>query len=402
MTASDVIDGYFRNDRGHFVISRNSDEPRLAGIEEIQNLEQFDALNHKYNHETEGENIMIFDYGPSVGGVIESVLFRIYTNGERILSMSAIPDFKERAINITGLDLDKALMKMERFNGFHSAAYSTLFCRTAEQILGIEVPEKVKSVRIAMMELERIASHLFVISRLCEAASQNIATYQLQALRERVLRMISMTFSHRYFFGVNRIGGIGRDIKLDPVRKELPSIIAEFQEILSLLSSSRIFIDRLQKTCDISKPWLCGPALRGSGDDYDARRNDPYYEGIKFKIVSENGSDSLSRFLTRAFEISESGGIINHVIENIDEVHSSMEKGSKDSGKALVRVETPSGDCPMYLEIQGKHVNFSYMRPPAILNMEGFLRGISGNVKTDFPFAYESFGIWISEMSVIS
>ena len=65
-------------------------------------------------------------------------------------------------------------------------------------------------------------------------------------------------------------------------------------------------------------------------------------------------------------------------------------------------METPSGNCTFYIEIRENNIDYVYLRPPSLFNLEGFLSGMQGNVKTDFPFAYESFGIWVSEMSVIS
>jgi Ni,Fe-hydrogenase III large subunit len=79
-----------------------------------------------------------------------------------------------------------------------------------------------------------------------------------------------------------------------------------------------------------------------------------------------------------------------------------IETTGEGSGSSLNSMETPSGNCTFYIEIRENNIDYVYLRPPSLFNLEGFLSGMQGNVKTDFPFAYESFGIWVSEMSVIS
>ena len=402
MNTVDVMEGFFYNRGTPYLILRGSEHPQTATVEGLNQLDQSNCLKTEFQHETTGENIMGFDYGPSMGGVIESILFRMYTNGERIISMSASPSSKERVIAIRGEPFDLALMKMERFNGFHSASYSTLFCRAIEQSLNIKTAKSTRMTRIIMMEMERIASHIFVITRLCEAASQNIAAFQLNALRERMLRLSARAFGHRYFFGVNSVGGTAREIHIDYLWEDVRKIINEFNDILKLLSGSRIFIDRIQKTCTIERPWLSGPTLRATGEKYDARRSDSYYNGIKFNVVTEKGADSLARFLVRAQEITESGKIIEQAVNETETLKPVTESTSEKSGNFLDRVETPSGNAIFYLEIEDGNIEYTYLRPPSLVNLEGFLLGMQGNVKTDFPFAYESFGIWVSELSVIS
>ena len=402
MNTEDLMEGFFYNRGMPYMILRGSEHPQTATVEGLNQLDQSNCLKTEFQHETIGENIMGFDYGPSMGGVIESILFRMYTNGERIISMSAFPRFKERVINISGEPLDIALMKMERFNGFHSAAYSTMFCRAIEQSLKIKTAQSTRMTRVIMMEMERIASHIFVITRLCEAASQNIAAFHMNALRERMLRLSARAFGHRYFFGINSVGGTAREIHIDHLWEDVRKIVNEFNDILKLLSGSRIFTDRIQKTCTIERPWLSGPALRATGEKYDSRLFDSYYDGIKFNVVSEKGSDSLARFLVRAQEITESGKIIEQALNLIETPKPVIESNSERSGNFLDRVETPSGNAIFYLEIENGNIQYTYLRPPSLVNMEGFLLGMQGNVKTDFPFAYESFGIWVSELSVIS
>ncbi len=394
MNSNQIITGFFKKGNDYFCIrdDHRSFEPCL--IEEIKNLDYFHALEKEYKHNATGENVFKFNYGPSTGGMVETVDFKIYTYGERILSVDIFPEFKRREIKITREKLDNALLKMERLNGFHSFSYSTLLCSSLERLLGIGIPDDVRIKRILLMETERIISHIFKTARLCEAASQNIASYQLMALREKMMRSVAEITGHRYMFGINKIGGLYRDFESSRLVQMAREAVREYSQIRDGLYFSRIFIDRIENTCKISVPFSRGPTMRASGYAYDYRKMDPYYADLDFSIVTENGGDSLARFQVFAGEIETSLEIMEKAIE---------QKKGGDFMPELVEneifgVETPSGDARMFLEMEDNRISNIYLRTPSMLNLEAFARGICGNVKTDIPFAYESFGIWIGEL----
>ena len=119
-------------------------------------------------------------------------------------------NFKKSGIEkkVLGSRPEDALLLVERSAGNFSASYSTCFVTAVEDALNLEVPSQVRWTRAAAIELERIYNHLYVFGRLSEAASQNVATTQTNALREMVLRLNARYFGHRYLFGFNRVGGV--------------------------------------------------------------------------------------------------------------------------------------------------------------------------------------------------
>ena len=74
----------------------------------------------------------IFAYGPSTGGLMESVGLDILTPGEKITSISVDPTYKLRKIRVTGMGIQDALLRIERINGFHSASHAICFLRAVE------------------------------------------------------------------------------------------------------------------------------------------------------------------------------------------------------------------------------------------------------------------------------
>ncbi|MCL4320638.1 MAG: hypothetical protein M1427_05290 [Candidatus Thermoplasmatota archaeon] len=391
------VTGFFEREGIYYVIKDDSEKVEESHLKEIQNLRIYDPLRGIYHHRVTGENVFPFNYGPSTGGMVETVDFKIYTYGERILSLDVIPDFKKRVMKFSGSSFERGLLMMERFNGFHSFSYSTLLAREIERKLDLVVTGETVKIRLILLEIERIISHIFKTARLCEAASQNIASYWLLALRERMMRAVATETGHRYMFGVNRIGGIGRKINVTKIVDTAKEVVSEYRRIIDGLTVSRIFIDRIENTCKIEEKFQRGPVLRAAGISYDYRSFDPYYKESNFKPVTEDGGDSLSRFLVFSAEVFSSLQLIEDAVSRKFEDF----KGETYDALSSSGIETPSGDARIVLDVENEKIGKLYVRTPSLLNMEAFALGIKGNVKTDIPFAFESFGIWLSEMGDI-
>ncbi len=394
MSGGNGVNGFFEKEGKYYVIKDDSHSYEESSREFVEKLEIYNPIMGIYQHKVTGENVFPFNYGPSTGGMVETVDFKIYTYGERILSVDILPEFKKRKIQVSGSKFDEAILKIERFNGFHSFSYSTLMVREIEAKLGINVDAEVIKARITLLETERIISHIFKTARLCESASQNVAAHWLFSLREELMRTVATLTGHRYMFGVNRVGGLRRTFDYRKVIESVNSINMQYQKILDGLFVSRIFIDRIENTCIVGEEFCRGPTLRATGIPYDYRMMDPYYGKLNFEVVTEDGKDSLARFLVFSSEVSQSVNILNQ-FSNSDSFEIS-ELGSVENGSG--GIETPSGDARIVLEIHKDSISAIHIRTPSMLNMEAFARGISGNVKTDIPFAFESFGIWICEM----
>ena len=374
-------------------LDRFSETPVSQASKSIKDFRQERGLGR------ESAKLSVFPYGPSSGGMVESVYFDILTEGEKIENIKYDTDFKNRSIKITGLSIEEALLRMERMNGVHAASYSSLFCQICEKSMDMEISEDIRNLRVAMMEAERISSHLFVVSRLTGGASQNIAHMNTLLLRENLLRAIADAFGHRYFFGVNRIGGTGRPVDLKELGELVMRISGEYREIYRTLMDSRVFIDRLDRSAIIKGEQSSGPVLRGSGIKKDGRSSHRYYEGLRFNVPTSDGGDALARFIVRSEEIMESAGLVDQAISEIGEIR--PVSGKLHPAEGIISggfMETPSGDASLLLKIKSGQLEGFGFRSPSVLNMEAFAESIHGNTFADFLFGYESLGIWVSEM----
>jgi Ni,Fe-hydrogenase III large subunit len=346
------------------------------------------------DHEERTQGEIYFNYGPSAGGLRESVNFQILTPGESIRDVIINSGFKRRNIRITGDSISDAMLKVERVNGFHSASHSIAYALAVEDALNVENGD-LNDARIVEIELERIRSNIDVIKGLCDSAGFAVPEKQLLLLREEVARIISSAFGHRYYFSVNGINSIDGDFS----RITLNSVEKQFRSIYDGLLSSKIFLDRLQENGIVLNMASTGPAARAANLRYDARLDSKSLVYGEYKTVMEKGGDTFSRFLVRAEEVFESINIIeSYDIKKIYRRHLMELNGS---GEGTARIESPAGDLFYYIKIKEGKLMDIQISTPSYLNMKNFKFALkNGNIFTDFFFVWESFGIWVSELEV--
>ncbi|WP_393971418.1 Ni,Fe-hydrogenase III large subunit [Oxyplasma meridianum] len=341
----------------------------------------------------------IFAYGPSTGGLMESVGLDILTPGEKISSISVDPNYKLRKIKVTGMSIQDALLRIERINGFHSASHSICFLRATEDALQIDVPDEVQFNRIAQIETERIRSHLLVIQKLAESAGFGVPVNQISMIREKVSRIIGTQCGHRYFFAVNGVGNSG--FMIDKLQVKLHEVIVDYRRIYEGLMESKLFLNRLQNNGINKDPESTGPAARGSDIRHDARNELPVlpYGILEFYPITRDEGDAFSRFMIRSDEIFQSFDLIKKIPKFVS--NESMEFDlEKSSGTGMARIESPAGDLFYSVEIENGKVVDVGMISPSWRNVLSFRKSMVGNIFTDFHFNWESFGIWISELGV--
>lgn len=337
-------------------------------------------------HRDLGYGSFNFLYGPSAGGLLESVGFEIATYGESIERIGHVP-YKGRQIKITQLPVEEALIRVERINGAFAASHSISFLQAVEKAFEAEVPYEVTVSRMAQLELERIRNNLFVIQRVLESASFLVPSYLLLQQVEEVNRTIARSCGHRYFFGANYPGRV-------ECEHEVPSLkIGDVEKILE----NRIFIDRLQGNGVIKEDNSIGPAARASGFRYDARLDSDLfvYRDFDLKVPTQDHGDAFSRILVRLEEIKES----LRILQELRVKPHTFPMRVRD-GEGIGRVESPSGDLAYLVRIRNGRIERAFLLAPSSVNMRLFLRSMPGNIFTDFPFNWESFGIWISELEV--
>jgi NADH-quinone oxidoreductase subunit D len=198
----------------------------------------------------------------------------------------------------------------------------TAYCLAVERLLGIEkaIPQRASIIRVMMMELNRITSHLMSVAAFgLELGATTVFLHGLRE-REKVLDLFELITGLRMNHGYIRPGGVSQDLpagSLERLRELLIVLPPLLRELRSLLDANPIYLARtrnigyLDLTGSVAL-GVTGPVLRATGLPWDLRKSQPYcgYETYEFAVPVQETCDVYGRYLIRMAEIDESLKII--------------------------------------------------------------------------------------------
>lgn len=209
---------------------------------------------------------------------------------------------------------------------FQEAAY----CLTIEKLLGItdQIPERANIIRVLMMELTRVNSHLICLGTGgMELGATTVMTVAFRE-RERILRVFEQVTGLRMNMAYIRPGGVAQDLpegSLDHLRQIVPELRTGLGELESLLNENPILKGRTKGVGYLDLTGcialgITGPVLRSTGLPHDLRKSAPYcgYETYDFEVVTRNECDAYDRIRIRLDEMYESLRIVEQCIERLE------------------------------------------------------------------------------------
>jgi NADH-quinone oxidoreductase subunit D len=328
---------------------------------------------------------------PSTHGVLRLILT---LDGEVVVSSDATIGYLHTGIEktIEQKKWQQVIPLVERMDYLSAQSNSLAFCLSAEQLLGIEVPERVMWIRVLLAELQRINSHLvWLATHGMELGAVSVMLYCFRE-RELLLNINEMIAGFRMFPGYMRIGGLREDLPRgfhDAVREFLERFPAKVREYEDLLTQNPIYLQRTKGVSAITKEQavdlsLVGPMARACGVAYDVRRAFPYlrYDTFDFDVPVGTAGDVYDRYLVRMEEMRQSARICQQALERItptgpwaiddyritpprkDRVYTEMEaliqhflifsQGfTVPAGEAYVPIEGPRGEQGFYVVSDG-------------------------------------------------
>jgi NADH-quinone oxidoreductase subunit D len=215
----------------------------------------------------------------------------------------------------------------DRLDYLAPIANNVAYALAVEKLMGWTLPARGQAIRVICCELARISSHLLGVG--CFAMDCGAMTIFLYTFteREKVYNLVELLSGARFTTSYTRVGGMIRDTPpglLEGVAKFCDEVIPVVDEIDSLLSKNRIFVDRTKDLGIITKEdalsfGISGPNLRGSGIDHDLRKRHPYlgYEQYDFDIPLGSVGDCYDRYVVRMEEIRQSVKIIRQVLDKM-------------------------------------------------------------------------------------
>ncbi|WP_016909541.1 NADH-quinone oxidoreductase subunit D [Streptomyces xiaopingdaonensis] len=209
---------------------------------------------------------------------------------------------------------------------FNEAAY----CLAVERLLGIEddVPDRANVIRVLMMELNRLSSHLVAIAT--GGMELGATTVMIFGFRDRelCLDLYELITGLRMNSAYIRPGGLSQDLpagSVDAVREFVKKMRKNLVEYDKLCSGNPVFKARLKDIghLDLSGCMalgITGPVLRSAGLPHDLRKAQPYcgYENYDFEVPTTDTADSYGRFLLRLEEMRESLRIIEQCVDRLE------------------------------------------------------------------------------------
>ncbi|WP_024286884.1 NADH-quinone oxidoreductase subunit D [Cellulomonas sp. KRMCY2] len=205
----------------------------------------------------------------------------------------------------------------------------TAYGLAVEKLLGItqDVPERATVIRVLMMELNRVASHLIALGTGGnELGATTIMTTAFTA-REEILRIFELITGLRMNHAYVRPGGVAQDIPpgaLDTIREAMVKVRDYIRQLTDLMLGNPIFKGRLIGVGHLSLAGamalgITGPVLRSAGLPYDVRKATPYcgYETYDFDVPTSTDADSFSRVVLRVEECYQSLRIVQQCTDRL-------------------------------------------------------------------------------------
>ncbi len=297
------------------------------------------------------------------------------------------------------------------------------YARAAEDLADIDVPEYAQVIRTMGAELCRIASHMLALATFALDVYGDFTAIFQYGMRDRevVQDILEDLTGQRLMFNYFRLGGVAWDLPepreefIEKTRDFLDGLPAKVDEYNDLLTANEIFQIRTHDTGilepEVAKQYGCtGPVARGSGIDYDLRRDDPYgyYDNLEWDVVTEDGCDNYSRVLVRMQEVEESAKIIEQCLDLLEDwpedertVQSNVPRTLKpDADTEIYRsVEGAKGELGIYIRADGtdKPGRFK-IRSPCFHNLSALPEMSEGEYIPDMIASLGSLDIVLGEV----
>lgn len=374
-----------------------------------------DFYTHNFAKKAQ-EGSLILNLGPqhpSTHGVLRVV---VEMDGEYVLRAEPILGYLHRMHEKMAEVKTAAqfIPNMGRVDYLHAMAWNWAFVGAVEKIAGIEVPERAEYVRVITCELNRISSHLLWWGAyLLDLGAFTPIMYAFDD-REKLLDALQVPTGSRLTYSYFRIGGVAQDLNddcLGRIRAFIPWLRSRMPMYKDLVTDNIILRKRIEDI-GVIEPELCrrygatGPVARGSGINYDVRRNEPYgiYSKFDFDIPTSELKCARGRYDVRMAEIEQSLRIIEQALEMMPEGDVLVKGAPKPSwkvpaGESYFAVEGARGKIGVYVVSDGgKNLYRTKLRAPGFCNLSLFGEVSRGTILADAVAILGSLDMVIPEI----
>jgi NADH-quinone oxidoreductase subunit D len=324
----------------------------------------------------------------------------------------------------------------DRLDYLAPLANNVAYALAVEKLMGWEVPERGRAIRVICCEIARISAHLLGVGVFAmDVGAMTVFLYTFTE-REKIYNLCELLTGARFTTSYTRVGGQIRDLPDGfeaAVMKFLDEVEPVIDEVDKLLSRNAIFIARTQGLGIISKEdaigyGVTGPNLRGSGIEHDLRKAQPYldYQKYDFDIPIGTTGDCYDRYLVRMEEIRQSVRILRQVFKtlpggpiNVADAKGLLPKKEgvlmkmeelihhfiiatqgidAPAGEVYFAAENPKGELGFYIHSKGGGVPYRLkIRSPSFLNLSVLSKIMPGHMLSDVPSVLGSLDFVMGE-----
>ncbi|OFS74383.1 NADH dehydrogenase subunit D [Trueperella sp. HMSC08B05] len=310
---------------------------RAATEESMENAKIYEAVGGDWGDiakdaEELGEEHIVVNLGPvhpSTHGVLR---VQVELDGERVNEVRAATGFLHTGIekNMEYRTWTQGVAFCTRMDYVAPIFQEVGYCMAVEKLLGIEdqIPERAQAIRVLLMELTRISSHIVGIgSGGNELGATTMLTLTFR-LREDILRIMEDITGLRMNNEFIRPGGVMEELPeggIDYIRELLPGIRNTISEMQDLTMANPIFLKRhvdvaVSPLSALMALSMTGPSVRAAGVPWDLRKTQPYcgYEKYEFDVPVADKCDAYNRIKVKFEECYQSIRIIYQVLDELE------------------------------------------------------------------------------------
>ena len=335
----------------------------------------------------------VIPFGPQHPVLPEPLHLDLVVEDEKVVE--AIPQigFVHRGLEklVETRDYNQFVYVVERICGICAFGHSMGYAETVESLMGIEIPDRAKMLRVIWHELSRVHSHILWMGLAADAFGFESLFMHCWRLRERVLDLFEATTGGRVIFSVVKVGGVVRDIDEGQLKRfvdVLEGIKDEYRQICDVFLTDRSVKNRTVGVGVISHDdalalSMVGPFVRASGVKQDVRllRKAGYDMLDGFEAITAPEGDCYARAKVRALEVLQSIDIIEEMIRKLvpGEIAVAVKGNPADGAEACNVLEQPRGECYYYARGNGsKNLERMRIRTPTSQNLAGMTTALAG------------------------
>lgn len=366
-------------------------------------------------HEFETQDLLlnVGPQHPSTHGVFRMVM---QVDGEVVRDIIPYIGYLHRGAEklCETMDYRQGIGFMDRTEYLAAFNAELSYVMAVEKLAELEVPNRAQWIRMILVELNRLASHLMFMG----AFGIDVGVFGtpfIYAWREReaIIDLFEEISGDRMMYAYLRPGGLAWDVPTNFVartREVLTAVNQGIADFDGLLTKNEIFVARTQgigyiSAADAIDFGMSGPSIRASGVPLDVRREEPYlkYDEIKWDVITETDGDVYARYLCRLGEMRESVKIVQQCLERLQPGAIMPEKMPRmlrtPPGEVYIRTEAPRGEFGVYLVSKGGNRPYRLkVRSACLSNLQALKHMSVGQYVADAIIVLGSIDIVLSEV----